>query len=59
MTEAVFDPTLLTSFVTVAQAGSFTEAGRRLGLRQSTISQHIRRSNRQRGGGCLSAIPIL
>src|SRR6201995_1105796 len=39
----VFDPTLLTSFVTVANAGSFTEAGRRLGLRQSTVSQHIRR----------------
>src|SRR5271168_5083641 len=39
----VFDPTLLTSFVTVAKAGSFTAAGRRLGLRQSTVSQHIRR----------------
>ena len=39
----MFDPTLLTSFVTVAKAGSFTEAGRRLGLRQSTVSQHIRR----------------
>jgi DNA-binding transcriptional LysR family regulator len=38
-----FDPTLLTSFVTVAQAGSFTQAGRRLGLRQSTVSQHVRR----------------
>jgi DNA-binding transcriptional LysR family regulator len=44
MTEdSVFDPTLLTSFVTVAKARSFTEAGRRLGLRQSTISQHVRR----------------
>jgi DNA-binding transcriptional LysR family regulator len=40
---AMFDPALLTSFVTVAKAGSFTEAGRRLGLRQSTISQHVRR----------------
>jgi DNA-binding transcriptional LysR family regulator len=39
----VFDPTLLTSFLTVAKAGSFTEAGRRLGLRQSTVSQHVRR----------------
>jgi DNA-binding transcriptional LysR family regulator len=39
----VFDPTLLTSFVTVAKAGSFTDAGRRLGLRQSTVSQHVRR----------------
>jgi DNA-binding transcriptional LysR family regulator len=40
---ALFDPTLLTSFVTVARAGSFTEAGRRLGRRQSTVSQHVRR----------------
>jgi DNA-binding transcriptional LysR family regulator len=39
----VFDPTLLTTFVTVTKAGSFTEAGRRLGLRQSTVSQHVRR----------------
>lgn len=38
-----FDPVLLASFVAVAQARSFTEAGRRLGLRQSTISQHVRR----------------
>src|SRR6201987_3641613 len=39
----MFDPTLLATFVTVAKARSFTEAGRRLGLRQSTVSQHIRR----------------
>jgi DNA-binding transcriptional LysR family regulator len=39
----MFDPVLLTTFVTVAKARSFTEAGRRLGLRQSTISQHVRR----------------
>ena len=39
----MFDPTLLTTFVTVAKARGFTEAGRRLGLRQSTISQHVRR----------------
>jgi DNA-binding transcriptional LysR family regulator len=39
----LFEPTLLTTFVTVAKARSFTEAGRRLGLRQSTISQHVRR----------------
>src|SRR4029077_14953199 len=40
---AVFDPTLLTTFVTVARARNFTEAGRRLGLQQSTVSQHVRR----------------
>jgi DNA-binding transcriptional LysR family regulator len=39
----VFDPALLTTFVTVTKTGSFTEAGRRLGLRQSTVSQHVRR----------------
>jgi DNA-binding transcriptional LysR family regulator len=39
----MFDPALLTTFVTVAKARSFTEAGRRLGLRQSTVSQHVRR----------------
>ena len=39
----MFDPALLTTFVTVAKTASFSEAGRRLGLRQSTVSQHIRR----------------
>jgi DNA-binding transcriptional LysR family regulator len=39
----MFDPTLLTTFVAVAQAASFSEAGRRLNLRQSTVSQHVRR----------------
>jgi DNA-binding transcriptional LysR family regulator len=39
----VFDPHLLATFVTVAKARSFTEAGRRLGLQQSTVSQHVRR----------------
>ena len=37
----MFDPTHLESFLAVAQTHNFTEAGRRLGLRQSTISQHI------------------
>ena len=39
----MFDPNLLTTFVTVAKVRSFTEAGRRLGLQQSTVSQHVRR----------------
>lgn len=39
----MFEPGLLVSFSAVADAGSFTEAGRRLGLRQSTVSQHVRR----------------
>jgi DNA-binding transcriptional LysR family regulator len=37
------DPVLLKSFLAVAQARSFSAAGRRLNLRQSTISQHIRK----------------
>ena len=39
----MLDPVLLESFLAVAQARSFSEAGRRLNLRQSTISQHIRK----------------
>ena len=39
----MLDPVLLESFLAVAQARNFSEAGRRLGLRQSTISQHIRK----------------
>src|SRR5882672_4765346 len=40
---AMFDPVLLNTFVEVTRARNFTEAGRRLGLRQSTVSQHIRK----------------
>jgi len=36
-------PTLLKSFLAVAKARSFTEAARRLNLRQSTISQHVQK----------------
>jgi DNA-binding transcriptional LysR family regulator len=39
----MFDPVLLRSFVAAAQTRSFTEAARRLGLQQSTVSQHIRK----------------
>jgi DNA-binding transcriptional LysR family regulator len=38
---AMLDPVQLESFLAVAQTRNFTEAGRRLGLRQSTVSQHI------------------
>jgi DNA-binding transcriptional LysR family regulator len=40
---------LLQTFVAVAEAGSFTGAGRMLGLQQSTVSQHIRRLEEQTG----------
>ena len=39
----MFDPDLLRSFLAVVQTRNFTEAGRRLGLRQSTVSQHVRK----------------
>jgi DNA-binding transcriptional LysR family regulator len=39
----MLDPDVLRSFVAVAEAKSFTLAARRLGLRQSTVSQHIKR----------------
>lgn len=39
----MLDPILLRTFFTVAQTRSFTEAARRLGVQQSTVSQHVRR----------------
>jgi DNA-binding transcriptional LysR family regulator len=39
----MLDPDQLQTFLAVAQARNFTEAGRRLGLQQSTVSQHIRK----------------
>ena len=39
----MLDPVLLESFLAVAQTRNFSEAGRRLGLRQSTVSQHVRK----------------
>lgn len=36
-------PDLLRSYAAIAETGSFTGAARRLGLRQSTVSQHIKR----------------
>lgn len=39
----MFDSVLLGSFLAVAQTRNFSEAARRLGLQQSTVSQHIRK----------------
>jgi DNA-binding transcriptional LysR family regulator len=39
----MYEPTHLRTFLAVAQTLSFTQAARRLGLRQSTVSQHVRR----------------
>ncbi|MGW6688158.1 LysR substrate-binding domain-containing protein [Streptomyces sp. NPDC054961] len=39
----MYDPVQLRTFLTVAQTLSFTQAAVRLGLGQSTVSQHVRR----------------
>ncbi|HET6389549.1 LysR substrate-binding domain-containing protein [Hyphomicrobium sp.] len=39
----MYDPTQLATFLAVTQTKGFSEAGRQLGLRQSTVSQHIRK----------------
>jgi DNA-binding transcriptional LysR family regulator len=43
----MLDPVLLRTFLAVAQTRSFTQAAERLGLRQSTVSQHVRRLEEQ------------
>ncbi|MFE9201195.1 LysR substrate-binding domain-containing protein [Micromonospora sp. NPDC007230] len=45
----MYDPELLRTFLGVAEGLSFTAAGRRLGLSQPTVSQHIRRLEEQVG----------
>lgn len=39
----MFDPVVLRTFLAVAEARSFTNAARRLGLSQPTVSQHVRK----------------
>ncbi len=39
----MYDPVLLRTFLGVADSGSFTGAGQRLGLSQPTVSQHIKK----------------
>ncbi|MEU6850005.1 LysR substrate-binding domain-containing protein [Actinacidiphila alni] len=46
----MFDPAQLRTFLTVAQTLSFTQAAQRLRLRQSTVSQHVRRL--EEAAGC-------
>ncbi|UTW10441.1 LysR family transcriptional regulator [Marinobacterium rhizophilum] len=46
---ATLDPVLLRSFVAVVESGSFTRAGERVHLSQSTVSQQVRRLEEQLG----------
>ncbi|MEV6006518.1 LysR substrate-binding domain-containing protein [Streptomyces sp. NPDC051976] len=46
----MFEPVQLRTFLAVAQTLSFTQAAHRLGLRQSTVSQHVRRL--EEAAGC-------
>ena len=39
----MYDPELLQTFLAVARSLSFTQAASQLGLRQPTVSQHVRR----------------
>lgn len=43
ITDRLLDPVLLRTFLVVAQGNSFSETSRRLAMRQSTVSDHIRR----------------
>src|SRR6201996_116357 len=45
----MLDPILLQTFLAVAQTRSFTRAAERLSLRQSTVSQHIRKLEEEAG----------
>ncbi len=47
--EAMLDPILLQTFLAIAQTRNFTRAAERLGLRQSTVSQHIRKLEDEAG----------
>jgi DNA-binding transcriptional LysR family regulator len=49
MTNAPIQPELLRTFAAIAEARSFTAAARLLGLRQSTVSQHIKRLEQASG----------
>jgi predicted transcriptional regulator len=54
----MLDPVLLQTFLAVAQTYSFSQAAERLGLRQSTVSQHIRKLEEEAGPLEISAVKL-
>ncbi len=46
---AMLDPHLLRTFLAIVEGSSFSETSRRLALRQSTVSDHVRRLERSVG----------
>lgn len=53
MTMDLIPVDLLETFVAVAELGSFTGAARMLGIRQSTVSQHVQRLEQRAGRRCI------
>ncbi|MDV3127181.1 LysR family transcriptional regulator [Mycobacterium sp. 21AC1] len=51
------DTRLLRSFLSVAHAGSFTEAALELGFTQSTVTSHVQKLERQMGRRVLDRLP--
>src|SRR5580658_7052295 len=45
----MLEPILLQTFLAVSETRSFTQAAERLGLRQSTVSQHVRKLEQEAG----------
>ena len=45
----MYDPTLLRTFLVVAETRSFTQAGLRLGISQTTVSQHVSKLEKAAG----------
>jgi DNA-binding transcriptional LysR family regulator len=45
----MLDPVLLKTFLMIAEGNSFSEASRRLDLRQSTVSEHVRKLEKSIG----------
>ena len=45
----MLDPVLLKTFLVIAEGNSFSETSRKLAMRQSTVSDHVRRLEQHLG----------